>query len=144
MNSSDSDDSISRPSSCYSRSGSDGSDTSPSSASSRSSDGHRTIAVQPVLEARAVSRWEIDVPYNRVRDNSTHITVNLTDNRFDGDQSRDPSLPAHSHESAIDSLVDYLDDVVPTGAESRDGRTLELVRRCIRTSGRFGGGLLVR
>jgi hypothetical protein len=48
------------------------------------------------------------------------------------------------HESGIDSLIDYLDDVVPTGDEPRDGRTLELMRRYIRTSGRFGGGLLVR
>jgi hypothetical protein len=63
--------------------------------------------------------------------------------RFDGDQSRNPSIPASSHESAIDSVVDYLDIVVPTGDEFKDGETLERVRDYIRTSGGFPRGLLV-
>ena len=130
------------PSSCKTRSGSDGSDTAPSSVSNYSSDRPRIVPVQPVQGSR-VSRWEIVVPYDRVWGTDTDISVSFTENRFDGDQTRDPSVPARFHESAIHSLVDYLDNEVPTGNEPRDGNTLRRVREYIRNSDILVGGLLV-
>jgi hypothetical protein len=139
MDSSNSDDSISRRSSCFSQSGSDRSDTSPSSASSRSSDWRRTNHAPPAVESHPISRWEIVVPYSRVRQAPTDITVDLTENRFVGDPSRDRNIAAPSHVQAIENLTNLLNNLVPNGDEPRDSDLLTFVRNAIRTSGRFQG-----
>jgi hypothetical protein len=91
------------------------------------------------VESHPVSRWEIVVPYSRVRENPTDITVNLTENRFIGDPSRDRNIGAPSHVQAIENLTNLLNNLVPNDDEPRDPNLLTFVRNAIRASGRFRG-----
>ena len=82
------------------------------------------------------------MPYRRIRENPTDVTIRHSADRFDGDPSRDNLITAPSHVNAIDDLTNLLNHLVPNEDEPRDPDLLTYVRNIVRMSERFTGILV--